>query len=219
MTQAEQNEARIRLKAVLRQRQLEHNRGLCSAAQLAEAQERLRAVVEHRPDGKPMEQAAPKRTERPWVPDGEELNPATAALIETLRAEFSAIDLQKAERCNALQDIPEDRPATAELAAIMSLRGALMEKKDQIDYVLLHGVLPSSAPVEEQAEGNLAAWREKLPSDKVAINRMLLNERTNLSKYRDRAKKAETPAKKQHYAVQVAKAERRMAALQEVLNS
>ena len=218
MSEAEHNNARIRLKARLKQLELAFERTLCTAQELAEAKQQYEALVQHKPDGRATDNARPMRDERPWVPEGQTLPPATVALLEGLRARFSATDLQKAELSNSLASVPVTEPCLALVQAILALRGELMETKDQIDYVTLHGAMPSQepGPTDDALD---AAWRKALPADKVQINQMLLNERSNLSKNRKKQGEAKTATRQQHYAIVVAKAERRLAALDSILRS
>lgn len=218
MTQEERQENQLRLKAKVKQLRLSVDRGIAPASELADAENALRRLTEHVPDGRPMQSTAPKKDERPWLPEQQSLSAETVSILFNLKEELSAIDLQKAELSNNLASIPANVPARAVVDQIMELRRQWTEKKDQIDYVHAHGSLPVAAPVATAIDG-VQSWQQRLPSDRLAINQMLLNERSNLSKYRGRRAKAETLAKRQHYEVQIAKAEQKIAILDSLLNA
>lgn len=219
MTQQELQENQIRLKAKLKQLKLSVARGLAKATELREIEDALLKLNNHVPDGKPIDSTQPKKDERPWAPEPQSLSKETIAILFSLKEDLSAIDLRKALLCNSLAAIPANVPARELVDQIMGLRQQWTEKKDQIDYVQAHGSLPArSAPVAT-ATDEVAGWQQKLPSDRLAINQVLLNERSNLSKYKGRRAKAETLAKRQHYEVQIAKAERKIAILDSLLNA
>lgn len=127
-----------------------------------------------------------------------ELNPDVQILVDGIKAEMDAIDDEKNELANKMVDIPDDVNCADIVAKIKALRKKWTSKNDLFWYVKTHGEMPEVQSVERTIN---------LPDDKLELNKMLLNTRSNLSKYRSRLRDAKTDVNKQHYQKQIRMAE------------
>lgn len=141
--------------------------------------------------------APPSVKEKPAETD---LPPAVQQIIAQLKAERDSIDKQKNALANKMTLIPDQVNCKDLVQQIKKLRVAWMAKGDEILYVLRHHELPNATPANNEI--NI-----ELPEDKMQLNRMLLNARTNLSKYRKRLALAKEDAQKQLQQKNIKKAE------------
>lgn len=141
--------------------------------------------------GKPAPATTPQQSES--------LSPAVQQLLAQLRAERDAIDKQKNALANKMTLVPDGVNCKDLVQQIKKLREAWIAKGDEILYVTRHGALPSAPDSTEIVV--------ELPEDKLQLNRLLLNTRANLSKYRKRLALAKTDAQKQLQGMNIKKAE------------
>lgn len=112
-------------------------------------------------------------------------------LLDSIKLEMDAIDNKKNRLGNKMTEIPDDVKCPELVKEIKALRKQWIEKNDVYWYVRTHGELPD---VKSEPE-----LKVELPNDKFELNKMLLNARSNVSKYRSRLLTSKTDVKKQHY--------------------
>lgn len=127
-----------------------------------------------------------------------ELTPEVQQLLDAIKAEMDAIDDEKNELANKMVDIPDNVNCADIVAKIKALRKKWTNKSDVFWYVKTHGEMPEVQSVERTID---------LPEDKLELNKMLHNTRSNLSKYRAKLRDAKTDVKKHHYQKQIRMAE------------
>jgi len=123
-----------------------------------------------------------------------ELNADVQLLVNAIKAEMDAIDDEKSRLANKMADIADNINCADIVAQIKALRGKWVQKNDLFWYVKTHGEMPEVQSIERPIN---------LPNDKFELNKMLLNTRSNLSKYRSRLRDAKTEVNKQHYQKQI----------------
>jgi hypothetical protein len=128
------------------------------------------------------------------------LSPAVQQIIAQLKAEREKIDKQKNALANKMTTIPDQVNCKDLVQQIKQLRNAWIAKGDEILYVTRHGELPNATT----SATNIVI---ELPADKMELNRMLLNTRSNLSKYRKRLALAKEDSQKQLQEKNIKKAE------------
>lgn len=127
-----------------------------------------------------------------------ELSPDVQQLLDVIKAEMDAIDDEKNELANKMADIPDNVNCADIVAKIKALRKKWANKSDVFWYVKTHGEMPEVQSIEKAIN---------LPEDKLELNKMLYNTRSNLSKYRAKLRDSKTEIKKQHYQKQIRMAE------------
>ena len=127
-----------------------------------------------------------------------ELSPSVQLLLNKIKSELDAIDDEKNTIANKMADIPDEINCIDDVQQIKSLRKKWVNKNDEYWYVKTHGEMPEVQSIEKPTN---------LPNDKMELNRMFLNTRTNLSKARKGLRDAKTEVKKQHYQKKIKIAE------------
>lgn len=127
-----------------------------------------------------------------------ELTPEVQQLVDAIKAEMDAIDDEKNDLANKMVDIKDDVNCADIVAKIKALRKKWTNKSDVFWYVKTHGEMPEVQSVERAID---------LPEDKLELNKMLHNTRSNLSKYRAKLRDSKTDVKKHHYQKQIKMAE------------
>lgn len=119
-------------------------------------------------------------------------------LVDAIKGEMNAIDDEKNELANRMVEIADNINCADIVANIKALRRKWVSKNDIFWYVKTHGEMPEVQSIENSIN---------LPEDKFELNKMLLNARSNLSKYRSRLRGSKTDINKQHYQKQIRMAE------------
>lgn len=120
-------------------------------------------------------------------------------LLAGIQKQINQIDDLKTKKINELQNMPRDINQVQLVEEIKQLREDYLGKVDEYHYARVHG---SASEVKSEPIVIM-----DLPTDRLELNRKLLNTRINLSKYRGRLKTAKTPAKKAHYLRKISQAE------------
>ncbi|MHA8104810.1 hypothetical protein [Aquirufa nivalisilvae] len=121
-------------------------------------------------------------------------------LLAGIQNQISQLDQLKTKKINELRNMPRDICQVELVQEIKQLREDYLSKVDEYHYARVHGVA-----VQEIKEETIVTL--DLPTDRLELNRKMLNIRTNLSKYRGYLKAAKTPAKKAHYTKLISQAE------------
>jgi hypothetical protein len=141
-------------------------------------------------------------------------------ILAEIRAELSAIDLEKNKQINLLASMPTSSNQKELVAKIKSLREEYVNKNDEVYYFLTHGERYRVTNEETEESGDtLNSIMERLPKDKFMLNKKLNNRRSDLSKYKARLKEAKSEVKKVHQQKNISQAELEINAMEQLMSS
>lgn len=207
---------RLRVRAELNMLKRRYDSGDASVVEkIRQVEIVLEGLVSYRP---PSPLSGGEREEEKSKGNDNEFTPEQKEELRQLKEELQAIDRQKNRKINALAALPRNQNHRQEVQAIKAMREDYLRKSDEIYYFMNHGekyqLKATAAAVESEklkVNDNLdfessEYWRQ-LPRDKVELNRLQLNTRSNLSKARGRQNTAKTEIKKADYGKKVSKLE------------
>ncbi|WP_420153555.1 hypothetical protein [Siphonobacter sp.] len=179
-----------------------------------EVYEALKAAqpVQERMSAKAVQEA--KREE--YRPEEKQRTPVLENLVKEVQQELFQIDAAKRRLSNQLDAVPAGKKCKDLVDQILKLRDDWTAKGDELRYVIEHGKRPE---VETESEFDQGEFIRTLPREKLELDRLIRNEKSNLSKHRKKLRDASTDAKKAHYAIQVAQCEIRISAMQTTFNA
>ena len=186
---------RMRAKANWQLLKLQHRAGDATQQQVQEAQLVWERIGQYVP---PASETPP-----PAPPPDLPTTPEMAELIGQLEKERAAVDVEKRQVSNRLQQIPASVPCPELTTKILYLRQQWEELGDKVLYVKRYGHLPSEAPEVEVSFP--VDYAEHLPRDKFELDRMIKNMAINVQhRWPKRMAAARTVAKKAEYEKKIA---------------
>lgn len=186
---------RLRAKANWQLLKLQQRAGDATEQQVQEARLVWERIGQYTPAAPEPSPAAPP-TDLPTTPE-------LAALLAELEKERSAVDVQKRQVSNRLQQIPAGVPCPELTTQILDLRQQWEELGDKVVYVKRYGHLPTEAV--EVEESFPVDYAENLPRDKFELDKLLKNMAINVNhRWPKRMATAKTVAKKAEYEKKIA---------------
>ncbi len=174
--------------------------------------EKAKEVYEALKAAQPVQEA--RREE--YQPEKKPLSPVIENLVKEVQRELFEIDASKRRLSNQLASMPVGQKCKELVDQILKLREDWRAKGDELRYVIEHGQRPEA---ERESEFDESEYIRTLPREKLELDRLIRNEKSNLSKHRKKLRDASTDAKKAHYAMQVAQCEIRISAMQTTFNA
>lgn len=199
MTEQEIKEHRVRAAAQLEKIQMLFRRGKASQEAVDQAKAALESILNHQPV---IEKITPKQAKQAekerYEPERDEIRPEAASLIKEVSDEQKSIDIEKRKLSNQLATIAKGKSAKHIVDRILQLRDDWTEKGDEIKYAAQFGKRPETQS-EQESIFNKDVFTASLPNDILRLDQMIRNERSNISKYKNKFSKAKTEVKRIYY--------------------
>jgi hypothetical protein len=137
----------------------------------------------------------------------------SSGLLDGLRAELRAIDMNKNGVANRLSLIPENVNCLALVQEVKTLRASWIKKRDEIFHVLKFGVLPNQ---EQEHVDDLPKF--DLPAEPIELHKALLNARAYKSKLTKKFRLAKNNSTRQNYQRKLVIEENKIIAISDKMN-